>query len=68
VKKKKNNAMQAFRDAANTLWRSQNPFSDYRRRKKSKSGSRSAIVVTAKKIASVYYNLVVNKAELILAC
>ena len=63
VKKKKNKTGQAFRDAANTLWRAQNPFGDYLRRKKSKSGGRAAIVATAKKIASVYYNMIVNKVE-----
>jgi hypothetical protein len=63
VKKKKNKTGHAFRDAASTLWRAQNPFGDYLRIKKSKSGSRAAVVATAKKIASLYYNMIVNKVE-----
>jgi transposase len=63
VKRKKNNAGQAFREAANSLWKSQNPFGDYLRRKKAKSGSKSAIVATARKLASLYYNMVVEKTE-----
>ncbi len=63
VRKKKNKAGQAFRDAANSLWRAHNPFGDYLRRKKAKSGSKSAVVATAKKIASVYYVMVVNNTE-----
>lgn len=61
VKKKKNRAGQAFRDAANTLWKSQNPLGDYLRRKKAKSGAKQAIVATARKIASIYYKLVTEK-------
>jgi len=63
VRKKKNNAGQAFRDAANTLWKAQNPIGDYLRRKKAKSGSCQAIVATARKLASVYYKLVTEKVQ-----
>lgn len=63
VRKKKNNAGQAFRDAANTLWKAQNPIGDYLRRKKAKSGGRQAIVATARKLASVYYKLVTEKVQ-----
>jgi CRISPR/Cas system-associated endoribonuclease Cas2 len=61
VKKKKNNAGQAFRDAANALWNAQNPIGDYLRRKKAKSGSRKAIVATARKLASIYYKMVTEQ-------
>lgn len=63
VKKKKNKAGQAFRDAANALWKSHNPLGDYLRRKKAKSGGRQAIVATARKIASIYYKLVTEQVE-----
>jgi transposase len=63
VRKKKNNAGQAFRDAANTLWKAQNPIGDYLRRKKAKSGGRQEIVATARKLASVYYKLVTEKVQ-----
>lgn len=63
VRKKKNKAGQAFRDSANTLWRANNPWGDYLRIKKAKSGSRQAVVATAKKIASVYYKMVVEKVD-----
>jgi transposase len=63
VKKKKNNAGQAFREAANSLWNAKNPFGDYLRRKKAKSGSGQAIVATARKLAAVYYKMVTDKVE-----
>jgi transposase len=63
VKKKKNRAGQAFREAANTLWRSETPFGHYLRRKKAQRGAQQAIVATARKIASAYYKLVTEKIE-----
>ena len=50
VKKKKNKAGQAFREAANALWQSNNPLGDYLRGKKAHSGGNQAIVSTARKI------------------
>ena len=63
VRKKKNRAGQAFRDAASSQWRAQNPIGDYLRGKKSKSGSKQAVVATARKLASIYYKLVTEKVE-----
>lgn len=63
VQKKKNRAGQAFRDAANTLWRAQNPLGDYLRQKKAKSGARQALVATARKIAAIYYKMVTEKVD-----
>jgi transposase len=63
VRKRKNHAGQAFREAANSLWNAKNPFGDYLRSKKSKSGSGQAIVATAKKIATIYYKMVTEKIE-----
>lgn len=63
VKRKKNKAWQAFRDAASALWKAKNPIGDYLRRKKAKSGGRKAVVATARKIAAIYYKLVTEKVE-----
>lgn len=63
VKRKKSRAGQAFKDAANALWRSNNSIGDYLRRKKAKSGGAQAIVATARKIAAIYYKMVTEKVE-----
>jgi transposase len=63
VKRKKNKAGLAFRDAASSLWRAHNPLGEYLRRKKAISGSRQAIVATARKIASIYYKMVTEGVE-----
>lgn len=63
VKRKKNRAGQALREAANGLWNAKNPLGDYLRKKKARSGAGQAIVATARKIASVYYKLVTEKVE-----
>lgn len=61
VRKKKNRAGQAFREAANALWRSKCPLGDYLRRKKAAKGANQAIVATARKIAAIYYKMVTEK-------
>ncbi len=63
VPKRKNHAGQAFREAANGLWNAHNPFGDYLRAKKAKSGPGQAIVATAKKIATIFYKMVTEKVE-----
>jgi len=63
VKRKKNKAGQAFRDAAGGLWAAQNPIGDYIRRKKAKSGGKQAVVATARKLAAIYYKMVTEKVE-----
>jgi len=63
VRRKKNKAGQAFRDAASALWKSQNPIGDYLRRKKAKSGGKQAVVATARKLAAIYYKIVTEKVE-----
>jgi transposase len=63
VRKKKNRAGQAFRDAASSQWKAQNPIGDYLRGKKSKSGGKQAVVATARKLASIYYKMVTEKEE-----
>ncbi len=63
VKKKKNIAGQAFREAANALWNAKNPLGDYLRSKKARTGGGQAIVGTAKKIATIFYKMVTEKVE-----
>jgi transposase len=63
VRKKKNRAGQSFRDAANALWNANNPLGEYLRYKKAKSGSRAAVVATARKIAAIYYRMIVDQEE-----
>jgi transposase len=63
VKRKKNKAGLAFRDAASSLWKAHNPLGEYLRRKKAISGGRQAIVATARKIASIYYKMVTEGVE-----
>jgi len=63
VKKKKNKAGQAFRTAANTLWKADNPIGDDLRRRKAKNGAGKAIVAIARKLASIYYKIVTEKVE-----
>jgi hypothetical protein len=63
VMKKKNRAGQAFREAANALWNSKSPLGDFLRTKKAKSGSKSAINATARKLAAIYYKMVTEKVE-----
>lgn len=59
--KKNQNAGQAFRMAANSVWRSKNELGNFYRRIKSRSGSRVATVATARKMATIYYMMMVNK-------
>jgi transposase len=63
MKKKPNQASQAFRMAANAIQRSDNWLGDYFRRMKSKGGNRYAIVATANKLATIYYKMVSTKQE-----
>lgn len=63
MKKRKNKAGQAFRQAASTLWRSKNPLADKLRSKKAKKGAGPAIIGIAKTLATIYYNMVVKQEE-----
>lgn len=53
MRKRKNKAGQAFRQAASTLWRSKNPLEDKLRSKKAKKGAGPAIVGIAKTLADL---------------
>lgn len=63
VKRKKNRAGQAFREAANALWNSKSALGEYLRRKKAQKGANKAIVATARKIATIYYKMVTERVE-----
>jgi transposase len=62
VKKMKSNAASnAFKQAANSVQRSDHWLGDYFRRMKSKGGNKYAIVATANKLAQIYYKMVTQK-------
>ena len=65
MKKKANRASQAFRNAANSLRRSNNWLGDYFRRMMSKAGNKYAVVATANKLATIYYKMVRYKIEFV---
>jgi transposase len=60
VPKKKNRAGQAFRTAASTLARSKNELGDFYRRIRFQGGPKQAVVATARKIAVIFYNMVLK--------
>jgi len=61
IMKKKQNAGQAFRMAANSLYHSKSPLGDHYRRIRAKAGAAKAVVATARKLAIIYYKMVSNK-------
>ena len=63
MRKKANAASQAFRYAANGVQRSDHWLGDYFRRMKAKGGNKYAVLATAGKLATIYYNMVRNKEE-----
>ncbi len=58
IPKKKNRAGQAFKTAASSLARSKNELGDFYRRIRARSGPKQAVVATARKIATIWYNMV----------
>lgn len=56
-----NPATQAFRLAANSLWQSKGPLGQQYRRLAATKGSAKAIKAVARKIAVIFYNLVLKK-------
>ena len=61
IKRKRHHAGQAFRMAANSLWQSKTPLGDFYRRIRARAGAPKAVVATARKIAIIYYKMVLNK-------
>lgn len=56
IKKKPNIASQALGSAANAVQKSNHWLGDYFRKMRAKGGNKKAIVATAHKIATIYYN------------
>jgi transposase len=63
LRKKPNPAAQAFRTAANSLYRAKNWLGDFFRRMKAKAGHKHAIVATSRKLAIIYYKMVRLKQD-----
>jgi len=63
MKKKSNLASQAFKHAANAVQKSDNWLGDFFRRMKAKGGHKHAVLATAGKIATIYYQMVRYKKE-----
>jgi transposase len=61
IGKKRHHAGQAFRIAACSLMNSNGPLGDHFRRIRAKAGTPKAIVASARKLAVIYYHMVLNK-------
>jgi transposase len=61
VQKKKNYAGQSFRMAALSLRKNRDPLGDYYRRIRSAAGSGKAAVAPARKLAVIYYRMMIDK-------
>lgn len=61
IAKKKNYAGQAFRQAAASLYKSKCPLGNFFRRIRARAGTPKAIVATARKLAIIYYMMVINQ-------
>lgn len=61
VPKKKHHAGQAFRIAASSLYNSKSPLGDFYRRIRAKAGAGKAVVATARKLAIIYFEMVLKK-------
>lgn len=61
VPKKKHYAGQAYRIAASSLYNSKSPLGDFYRRIRAKAGAGKAVVATARKLAIIYYEMVLKK-------
>jgi len=58
-----NSATQAFRLAAQTLWQSKGPLGHHYRKLAICKGSKKAIKALARRLAVIYYNMVLKKQE-----
>lgn len=58
-----NEATQAFRMAAQTMWQNKGPLGQLYRRISAKKGSKKAIKAIARKLAVIFYNMLKNKVE-----
>lgn len=58
-----NKATQAFRLAAQTMWKSKGPLGNLYRRLAAQKGSQKAIKAIARKLAVIFYNMIKNRSE-----
>lgn len=58
-----NKATQAFRIAAQTMWKNKGALGQLYRRLSAQKGSKKAIKAIARKLAVIFYNMVKNKTE-----
>jgi transposase len=58
-----NNATQAFRLAAQTMWQNKGSLGQLYRRLSAQKGSKKAIKAVARKLAVIFYNMIKNKTE-----
>ncbi len=63
LKQEKHAIKKALIQAANSLYRSDNALGDCYRRLKSRMGPKSAKCAMARKLAIIYYNMVIKKEE-----
>lgn len=63
VPKKKSPVGQVFRQCANSLARTKSPLGDYFRHIRAKGGYLQAMVATGKKLATIFYFMVLRKEE-----
>ena len=63
LQKKKHHAGQAFRMAAASLYQNKTALGDYYRRIRSHAGGPKAVVATARKLAIIYYKMVLKKED-----
>ena len=61
ILKKKQNAGESFRNAANSLYKNKGPLGNFYRRIKSKAGPGKATVATARKMAIIVYKMIKTK-------
>lgn len=58
-----NTASQAFRVAAQTMWKNKGPLGNLYRRLAAQKGAKHAIKAVARKLAVIFYNMVKNKTH-----
>lgn len=63
TRKNANRAAQAFRMAAMSLWNNRGPLGESYRRLKAKKGQAKAVTALARKLATIFYQMVTKQCE-----